>query len=318
MFSELFYFMFTSRFAMVSDKTYSTSFLRTLTTCRGGTTYPWRHPKVFGSLLAFSLLTVVFIAQQFRRGERATIPPRILRQKTVFWSCLYSCFLSMGTFTHIYYLPFYFQAVKGTSAEESGIRTIPYLASNILASIVIGGGITVVGVFKPFMVVGAAIFTIGSGLIYTLQADSTAGKWIGYQILSGFGAEAGIQIPFLAVQAVLHNSDMPTGIAIATFFNSLGGAVSISVAQNLFYNGLRTNIPKYAPEVPAEAVISTGPSYLRKLVSPESLPKVREAYMEALRDSFALAIATGIIGTICASMVEWRSINSKKTASVAA
>jgi hypothetical protein len=67
---------------------------------------------------------------------------------------------------HIYFLPFYFQAVKGTTAEGSGIRTIPYLASIILSSIAVGAGITTIGIYKPFMIVGSAIFTVGAGMIY--------------------------------------------------------------------------------------------------------------------------------------------------------
>lgn len=92
---------------------------------------------------------------------------------------------------HIFYLPFYFQAVKGTSAQESGIRTIPYLASIIVSSIIVGVSITVLGPYKPFMIFGGAIFTVGAGLLYTLQVSSSAGKWIGYQLLAGFGAGAG-------------------------------------------------------------------------------------------------------------------------------
>jgi Na+/melibiose symporter-like transporter len=95
--------------------------------------------------------------------------------------------------THIFYLPFYFQAVKGTTAEQSGIRTIPYLASIIISSIIVGGGITVIGWYKPFMIIGGAVFTVGAGMIYTLQVPSSAAKWIGYQLLSGFGAGAGVQ-----------------------------------------------------------------------------------------------------------------------------
>ncbi|KAH7242786.1 major facilitator superfamily domain-containing protein [Fusarium tricinctum] len=279
-----------------------------------GTTYSLDHPKVWGCLLAFCILFALFVAQQFRRDERAVIPPRILGQKTVFWSCLYSFFLSMGAYTHIYYLPFYFQAAKGTTAEGSGIRTIPYLASNIVACIIIGAGTTLVGVFKPFMLAGAAIFTIGSALIATLKIDSPAGKWVSYEILAGLGAEAGLQLPFLAVQAVLSQHDIPTGLAVATCFNSLGGAIAISFAQNLFYYGLRTNLPKYAPEVPVEVVLSTGPSRLQDLVSPKSLPSVRRAYMEALRSSFVLAIIVGGIGIVCSCFVEWKSIKEEKPA----
>ena len=117
----------------------------------------------------------------------------------------------MGLYTHIYFLPFYFQAVKSTTAEGSGIRTIPYLVSITLASIAIGGSITTFGWYTPFLWFGSAVFTIGAGMLYTLQVDSGPAMWIGYQILTGIGAGASVQIPFISVQVVLSAKDMPTG-----------------------------------------------------------------------------------------------------------
>ena len=124
-------------------------------------------------------------------------------------------------YSHIYFLPFYFQAVKGTTAEGSGIRSIPLLVSITLSSIVIGGTITSIGIYTPFMWFGAATYTIGSGLLYTLQVNSYAGRWIGYQLLAGFGAGAGIQIPFIAVQVVLNSKDMPSGSMKPFFFPAI-------------------------------------------------------------------------------------------------
>ncbi|CZR61162.1 related to aflatoxin efflux pump AFLT [Phialocephala subalpina] len=278
----------------------------------GGTTYPWKNSKVWGCLLGFGLLIIIFIAQQFRRGDRATIPPRIFGQRTVLFASLYSCFLSMGLYSHIYYLPFYFQAVKGTTAEGSGIRTIPYLGSVIVSSIVIGGAITALGWYKPFMIFGSAIFVVGAGLIYTLTVDSPVGKWVGYQLVSGFGAGGGVQIPFIAIQVVLSSKDMPTGNAIAIFFNSLGGAISISIAQNIFSNGLKSNLPKYAPDVSAETVINAGATYLRRVVSAADLPGVLTAYMKALQQAYVIPIAVGGMATIFACFVEWKNVKGKK------
>jgi len=141
--------------------------------------------------------------------------------------------------SHIFYLPFYFQAIKGTTAEESGIRTIAYLVSITVSSILIGGLITLVGWYAPFMWFGSAIFAIGAGMLYTLTVHSPPGQWIGYQILAGIGAGAGVQIPFVAVQVVTNEKDMPTANACVMFFNSLGGALSISIAQNIFVNTLK-------------------------------------------------------------------------------
>lgn len=178
----------------------------------GGTTHPWHSSRIWGLLLGFGLIIVVFIGIQIWRGDDATIPPRLFaHQRTVCTGAIYTCLFSMGLYTHIYYLPFYFQAVKGTTAEQSGIRSIPYLVSITISSLIVGGTITKVGWYVPFLWIGAAIFTVGAGLLFTLRVGSNAGQWIGYQILTGFGAGAGIQVPFLAVQAVLNSKDMPTG-----------------------------------------------------------------------------------------------------------
>ncbi|KAF7912858.1 uncharacterized protein EAF01_001879 [Botrytis porri] len=278
----------------------------------GGSKYPWSNSKVWGCLLGFGLLIIVFIAQQFLRGERATIPPRIFSQRTVLSACLFSCFMSMGLYTHIYYLPFYFQAVKGTSAEASGICTIPYLGSVIVSSIFAGAGITILGFYKPFMIFAGAVFTIGAGLMYTLQVGSSVGKWVGYQLICGIGAGMGVQIPFIAVQVVLNAKDMPSGNAIAIFFNSLGGAISISIAQNVFSNGLVKYVPQYAPEVDPAIIYAAGATHLRELISPADLVGVLVAYCKALDESFVLAIAVGAIATFCACFVEWKSVKGKK------
>ena len=101
------------------------------------------------------------------REHRATILPRILSQRTLCASSAFCCILAMGLYTHIFYLPFYFQAVKGTMAEGSGIRSIPYLISVTIAFIAIGDSITAFGWYTPFMWFGTVVFTVGCGLLYT-------------------------------------------------------------------------------------------------------------------------------------------------------
>ncbi|KAI5263785.1 putative major facilitator superfamily transporter [Aureobasidium subglaciale] len=272
----------------------------------GGTTYPWSNSKVWGCLLGFGLLISVFIALQ------ATLPPRILvKQRTVLVSAAYSAFFAMGMYTHIFYLPFYFQAVKNTSAEGSGIRCIAYLVSNTIASVIVGGTITVIGVYAPFMWFGAAVFTVGAGMLYTLEVGSPAARWIGYQLLAGIGSGSAIQIPFIAVQVVLEEKDMPSGNAIAIFFNSLGGAISISIAQNIFANTLVKDIIKNAPGVNPAAVISAGATHVREVVSADQLAGVLMAYSNAVTSAFIVPIATSGLAFIVSLFIEWKSIKGK-------
>lgn len=111
---------------------------------------------------------------------------------------------------------------------------------------------------------------------------------------------------------------MPTGNAIAIFFNSLGGAIAISIAQNIFSNGLASNLALKAPTVDPAVVISAGATYLRGAVSEAQLPGVLEAYMVALKQAFVISIAVGGIAMVCACFVEWKNVKGKKIVAVAA
>lgn len=69
----------------------------------GGSTYPWSDSKVFGNFIGFGLLITIFIYIQYRRGDRATLPPRILtKQRTVIAVAVFSFFLALGVYVIIY------------------------------------------------------------------------------------------------------------------------------------------------------------------------------------------------------------------------
>ena len=127
-----------------------------------------------------------------------------------------------------------------------------------------------------------------------------------------------LTVPFIAVQVVLDAKDMPSGNAVAFFFNSLGGAVSISISENVLLNALRTNIPIDAPGVDASEIIKAGATHIREAVTAAQLPGVLLAYMSSLAQSFVISIAVGGIATICACFVEWKNVKGKKVGPPAA
>jgi hypothetical protein len=65
---------------------------------------------------------------------------------------------------------------------------------------------------------------VGAGLISTWKADTNHRMWIGSQILFGFGGGLGAQQAMIAVQTVLPLKDVPFGIAIINFAQTIGGA----------------------------------------------------------------------------------------------
>lgn len=99
-------------------------------------------------------------------------------------------------------------------------------------------------------------------------------------------------------QILTHVSD-----ALAIFFNTLGGAISISVAQNIFTNTLVQQIPVHAPGVNPAAIIAAGATHIREVTSPVQLPGVLVAYNLAVTRAIILPIAVGGISFLCSLFV---------------
>lgn len=230
------------------------------------------------------------------------------------FSCLFICFVNMAIDTHIYYLPFYFQAVKGTTAEGSGVRILPYLISVFTTAVVAGTLITTFGYYVPFMSLGALILTAGCTLIQTLRLQSTEAQWFGYQVLTGIGFGTAFQIPYSAVQVVLSPDDLPIGNALIVFFQALGGALAVSIGQNVLSNVLLKQL-KQLPQLNASSVIAAGATNLSTSIAsipPSLLEPVRAAYSLALSRTYVLPIAAGGVAFFCSLGMENRTVKKKK------
>ena len=230
------------------------------------------------------------------------------------FSCLYIAFVNMAIDTHIYYLPFYFQAVKGTSAEKSGVRILPYLISIFTTALVTGTLVTTSGYYVPFMALGAAILTAGCALIQTLKPHSTEAQWFGYEVLTGIGFGTAFQIPYSAVQVVLSPDDLPIGNALIVFSQALGGALAVSIGQNVLSNTLLQQL-RHIPQIDAAAVVAAGATNLSTSIAnmpPALLDAVRAAYAVALDRTYVLPIAAGGVAFLVSLGMENRSVKKKK------
>ncbi|KAK1623515.1 major facilitator superfamily transporter [Colletotrichum phormii] len=256
----------------------------------GGTKYPWSDPKVYVCLVLFGVFIAAFGLLQARKKEEATIPMRIFSQRTVAISCTFNMLMSMAHNTHMYYLAFYFQAVLGTNAVTSGVRCLAYGIPCSIAIIVTGACVSSKGYYVPFMWLGSSVFIAGCVLLQRLDRESSMGQWIGFQILSGAGIGLAEQVPFIAVQVVLPDSDMPTACAMVVFHRLLGGAVGLSIASNLFSQELYRRLAGAPGGVNVKAIQDGGASDLAKAVPAAVLPFVQKAFSFAISRAFILPI----------------------------
>jgi hypothetical protein len=198
----------------------------------GGQTHPWKSATVIGLFVGFVLLLAAFVAWQVFQKEYAMIVPRIVSlvlrvtrststdnipqfAKRYIWTgALFMVFFSGSYFVVLYYLPLYFQAVHNANPIGSGVRMLALIIPLTFAAIAQGFAFTKIGIVPLFWLIGGSLGAIGSGLFYTMDKATGAGKWIGFQIIVGFAVGLTTQVALQNAQVQVRSEDLSQATAI--------------------------------------------------------------------------------------------------------
>lgn len=276
----------------------------------GGTRYAWSNARIIALLIVFSVLVAFFIGIQVWKKEKATVPSRIITQRSIAAAMFFCFFNGAGMMVLMYYLPIWFQAVKGASAVHSGLMLLPTVLSVVVASIASGITISRVGYYAPFYIASSVLTPIGAGLMCTFTPSTSEGMWIGSQILFGFGLGLGAQQHMNVVQTVLERSDIAVGSAVVMFVRFLGSAVFIPIAQNVFLQDLISELTALLG-VDAEKIVKGGATELRSLVSGQELEQLLTYYNASIVKVFYIVAGTCAVTIFASVCVEWRSLQAK-------
>ncbi|KAE8451274.1 hypothetical protein EG329_004439 [Mollisiaceae sp. DMI_Dod_QoI] len=279
----------------------------------GGSTYPWSAPKIIGLFVTFGVLFVAFVAVEVLMPKTAMAPTRVVLNRSVAGSMFFMFLLSGALMSIVYYLAIWFQSAKGDSPIHSGISTIPLLLSMVVFSIPNAILTQKIGYYVPALLLAPVLCATGAGLLSTLTPSSDHSKWIGYQVLYGFGLGCGFQTSTLPPQNVLPRADVPLGIAMTFFMQQLGGSIFLSVSQTIFSNKLVDRLSGVSG-LDAQAILNTGATNLRSVVPASELSIAVDAYSYSLTRVFIMAAALSSCMILGALVVEWKSIKGKKLA----
>ncbi|KAB8230773.1 major facilitator superfamily domain-containing protein [Aspergillus alliaceus] len=249
-----------------------------------GVSKSWNNKDVTGCLVGFPVLMGLFIANEFFWDGRAMIPHRLLfleKKKGVALSFVF-VFLVVGAFFMLlFYMPIYFQTVKGNSDENSGIRTLPLVMTRIT------------GYPTPFLLVGGRIISVGVGLLYTLDLPTQPRLRIPYQILAEFETGASLQVPIIMNQANVDISDISTMTSAAIFFICLGASIFMQAGQTRFLDKVKRGL-----DMMSVANVSSS-----QLLTGWSCTGFRTAYLVGLKDVFVLVAVLSGLATFLALFV---------------
>jgi hypothetical protein len=100
-------------------------------------------------------------------------------------------------------------------------------------------------------------------------------------------------------------------MAMQFFMQQLGGAVFLSVAQNVFATSLVNSLSGVAG-LDAQAIVNTGTVDLRTAVPADEVDTVINAYNRSITRTFLIAAILSACVMIASLSVKWKSIKGKR------
>ncbi|KAK8139453.1 MFS transporter [Apiospora sp. TS-2023a] len=275
----------------------------------GGLAKPWNNGSVIAALAMWIVLTIAFVVTEYFQEARAMVPLRLLKPRMTWANALYGWIANLANFQVMFYLPIYFQSIHGQTAIMSGVNTLPFMAFFALGAIVSGTLIGQTRHLQPYELVSGLLATAGAALLYTLEVDSSPGRYIGPQVLFGLGIGLGNQVPMTAVQGFSKPGDIASSTGIMLMCNSISGAYFVAAAQSLFSNRLLETLAVMAPSIDPAKVLITGATEIQDVFAgEEELRLVREAYMVGIKDVFAFSTAGTALTVVIAMIIPFRRL----------
>lgn len=283
----------------------------------GASTYPWTSATVIGLFCGSFGTFVVFLAWEWRQGDKAMIPLSMVAKRKVWTSCIAMIGIYGMVLSTSYYMPQYFQGVKDKSPIESGVAILPTMGTQIIFAMLSGTLIGKTGYYMPWTIFSGITGAVGAGLFATFTPSTPTANWVGYEMLFGASRGGGYQTPIIAIQNSVAQHEVSVAMAILMFCQTLSGSIFLTLSNVIFDAGLESTLKKYAPNVNANLIMDVGATEIRNIVTPANLPGVLKAYATSCDYVFYLTASLGVVVFFAAFGMGWTDIRKKAPATQA-
>ncbi|KAL4938399.1 major facilitator superfamily domain-containing protein [Aspergillus oleicola] len=235
---------------------------------------PENQKYIIATLVVSGVSSAILVAFEMMRKDEATIPRSML--------------------------PLWFQSVNPASAASSGQMLLSNIIPLSLSTISPGFNNSIIGHYITLMLLGSDMTCIRFGFLTTFTPNTGKESWIRWQVLLSLEMGLSSPMPSSAIQLALKQGDIPLGMAGVGFAIAFGGAVSVSIAQNIFMNPLRNGLSS----VPR----ATG--FLEPILKDQK-GVLLSVYNGAVTRCFWMGVVAAALGFGPAVGTEWRSVEGE-------
>ncbi len=278
----------------------TTSFLIPMTW--GGVQYPWSSWHTLVPLLIGVAGIVGFIIYEKCVAAEPTIRLSLLGSYNMAYSLFAALINALIVYGALYFLPLYFEAVRGYNPILSGVALFPATFTVAPVSIISGMIITKTGDFRGVTWLGWIATTLGCGVMILLDVETTTVQWVFLCLCTGIGLGFLYTSLALVNQAASDDSNMAFAISLFIFFRAMGQCIGVAICGVIFQNQMETRlltIPSLASQAgeyskDASSTVLT----IKSLPDSDSKRLLVQAYADSLKIIWAVMCALSGIGML--------------------
>lgn len=217
-----------------------------------GASAGWANPSIIAMLVVGCVSLVLFlVCEAFPKvAPQPFLSFPIIRRRNVALGCIAGFFYYAAFYTSVYpYYNSYLQVVQNQSVAAAGHITLTFSFASTCAAVASGILIKLTKFYKPWILLGAAVYVLGIGLMIRYRSqDSTTAQQVGIQIAVGIGGGLWNVPMQLAVQAAVPHTSVAAATALYLTSVEIGGAVGAAIAGAVWTGSLPGNLVTYLPE----------------------------------------------------------------------
>ncbi|KAJ5847628.1 hypothetical protein N7455_011585 [Penicillium solitum] len=273
----------------------------------GGVLYEWSDSRIIGMFVCSGVLFILFFIQQgfniMTTYQKRIFPMQYLRNKKMVLLFIETAAAGTSSFVPIYFIPLYFQFVKGDGALDAGVHLLPFIIPMVVFNLVNGVGMSLVGYYMPWYLLGGIFVLVGGVLLKVTTLTTSVGQIYGALVIGGIGTGVFSQAGFSVAQPLVPPEEIPMAVGFMTCAQVGGSAIALSIANTLFLNRATVQIQNLLPtesEITIQAMISGANAALLDSLDAALRTDVLKAIVNAITDALVLNLTAGCIAVLVA------------------
>jgi len=147
----------------------------------------------------------------------------------------------------LYFIPIYYQEVRGYLPIQSAYLVLPLLLFQSLAGVLSGPIMSALARFRPVLYIGFVLWVLGAGLKIMFTRYTSPGVYVAALLIEGAGVGFVFQPSLVALQALSRPEDRAVVTSTRNMLRAVGSAVGVAVSTAIQYGVMSGSLPSNLP-----------------------------------------------------------------------